>query len=131
MWRFISRSPIIITTVRAPSLPTNIAHMMTILPLAESLAVVSPIDNPVVVTAETASKKSASWGIALISSVTRSAPSTSTMNISNAVTMTMDSLTISEGIVRKETVVTLSNDSRRGQDMISKETKQYENGIYR
>ncbi len=86
----------------------NIATMMTTRPADESDAVVSPTERPVVVTAETASKKSASEEMPLCASVTKSAPVTMTANITIAMRITSDSRTISVGMSRLSSTVSVS-----------------------
>ena len=84
------------------------ATMMTQRPAKERLGVVSATESPVVVTAETASKKRRSGVSADMSSVMKSAPVTSTMKPTRAMKMTIDSRTISAGTMRWSSVVSCS-----------------------
>ena len=86
----------------------NIATIMTKRPGVESDAVVSPTARPVVVTAETASKKSASDEMPEPASVTKSAPVTTTANMTIAIRITRDSRTISVGISLPSITVSVS-----------------------
>ena len=86
----------------------NIATIMTARPPMERLDVVSPIESPVVVTAETASKKIASDVMPRPASVTKRAPVTTTANITIAMRITSASRTISVGIVLRSMTVSVS-----------------------